>query len=121
MTYFKLVIMLQMYIAVINENFEVAEEQKRSQQIKAFVSRAAPTSSALNWMESWNPYRFVKADPKSVAVDALPSNLVLPLQKAIVQDGKGRGLGRHASVSRYRMISYFCALTTPIAANEERK
>lgn len=96
--------MLQMYIAVINENFEVAEEQKRSQQIKAFVSRTAPTSSALNWMEKWNPYQFVKADPKSVAVDVLPSNLVLPLQKAIVQDGKGRMLGRHPSVS---LMAYF--------------
>lgn len=86
----------------------MAEEQKRTQQIKAFVARAAPTSSAVNWIERWNPYQFVKADPKSVAVEALPSNLVLPLQKVIVQDGKGRRLGRNTSVSRLK-VAFLCS------------
>lgn len=84
---------------ILSQNFEVAEEEKRTQQIKAFVARAAPsTSAAIGWLERLNPYQYLKADPKSVAVETLPSNLVLPLQKAIVQDGKGGRMNRHNMV-----------------------
>ncbi|KAF8321114.1 hypothetical protein DL93DRAFT_1599778 [Clavulina sp. PMI_390] len=96
-------IMLQMYIAVINENFEVAEEQKRSQQVKVWVERAATTTSgAVNLLDIINPYRYMKADPRSVTVEALPSNLILPLQKAIVQDGRSGRVNRNASLRRRR-------------------
>ncbi|KAG9050174.1 calcium channel protein [Tulasnella sp. UAMH 9824] len=94
-------ILLQMFIAVINENFEVAEEQKRARQFDAYLRKAEPSSTQVNWMEKWNPYRFVKAAPKSVAVETMPSGLVLPLKKAIVQDGRGRRQGSRASVSQF--------------------
>lgn len=94
-------ILLQMFIAVINENFEVAEEQKRARQFDAYLRKTEPSSTQVNWMEKWNPYRFVKAAPKSVAVETMPSGLVLPLKKAIVQDSRGRRQGSRASISQF--------------------
>lgn len=83
------------------QNFEVAEEQKRARQFDAYLRKTEPRSTRVNWLDKWNPYRFVKSNPKSVAVESMPSGLVLPLKKAIVQDGRGR---RQASGS-VRMIS----------------
>lgn len=34
-----IVIVLNMFIAVIQENFDVTEDEKRAQQIKAFLQR----------------------------------------------------------------------------------
>ncbi|KAG9016762.1 calcium channel protein [Tulasnella sp. 427] len=93
-------ILLQMFIAVINENFEVAEEQKRARQFDAYLRKAEPSSTQVDWLERWNPYRFVKAAPKSVAVESMPSGLVLPLKKAIVQEGRGRRQESQSSISQ---------------------
>ncbi|KAG8959952.1 calcium channel protein [Tulasnella sp. 419] len=94
-------ILLQMFIAVINENFEVAEEHKRNQQFNDYLRKSEPTATRVNWVDKWNPYRFIKANPKSLAVESMPSNLVLPLKKAVVvgdaagSSGKGKedGMG----------------------------
>ncbi|KAG9119536.1 calcium channel protein [Ceratobasidium sp. 392] len=51
-------ILLQMFIAVIRENFEVAEEQKRQEQDEAYKRRIQPRVAREEWMERWNPYRF---------------------------------------------------------------
>ncbi|KIO32428.1 hypothetical protein M407DRAFT_214388 [Tulasnella calospora MUT 4182] len=83
------------------QNFEVAEEQKRARQFDAYLRKTEPSSTQVNWMEKWNPYRFVKAAPKSVAVETMPSGLVLPLKKAIVQDSRGRRQGSRASISQF--------------------
>ncbi|KAG8724518.1 calcium channel protein, partial [Ceratobasidium sp. 395] len=57
-------ILLQMFIAVIRENFEVAEEQKRQEQDAAYKRRIQPRVARVEWMERWNPYRLFnsKAD-----------------------------------------------------------
>ncbi|KAG8944623.1 calcium channel protein [Tulasnella sp. 424] len=94
-------ILLQMFIAVINENFEVAEEQKRARQFDAYLRKTEPSSTQVNWMEKWNPYNWVKAAPKSVAVESMPSGLVLPLKKAIVQDSRGRRQRSQSSISQF--------------------
>jgi hypothetical protein len=44
-----------MFIAVINENFAVAEEQKRKQQLEAFVNRNEPQAVAVSWFSKLNP------------------------------------------------------------------
>ena len=113
--------MLQMFIAVINEvtfllafaraapnflplkNFEVAEEQKRAQQVQAYIRKSEPVSVRTNWIDKINPYRWLRAKPKAVEVSALPSNLVLPIKKSVVQDYKGGGVG--GSVSNRLVIS----------------
>lgn len=79
-------IVLQMFIAVINENFDVAEEQKRSRQASHFWAAQRPQQARAPWIRRMNPYRWFEAKPKAIAVDQLPSNLVLPMQKSLVQD-----------------------------------
>lgn len=79
-------IVLQMFIAVINENFDVAEEQKRSRQASHFWAAQRPQKARAAWVRRLNPYRWFEAKPKAIAVDQLPSNLVLPMQKSLVQD-----------------------------------
>ncbi|KAL1742981.1 Ion transport protein-domain-containing protein [Schizophyllum fasciatum] len=79
-------IILQMFIAVINENFDVAEEAKLSKQASNYWASHQPERHQASWFRRLNPYRWVKANPVKVKVENLPSNLVLPMQKALVQD-----------------------------------
>ncbi|KAK8858595.1 hypothetical protein IAR55_002824 [Kwoniella newhampshirensis] len=74
-------IVLQMFIAVINENFAIAEEQKRKQQIEAFIRKAEMPSAHVSWIDRLNPYRLMTARHTAVKVDTLPPNLVLPLKQ----------------------------------------
>lgn len=75
-----------MFIAVINENFSIAEESKRSQQATDYWANHQPQTTHTSWLRYLNPYRWVRANPVSVQVDHLPSGLVLPMQQALVQD-----------------------------------
>ncbi|KAI0247528.1 Ion transport protein-domain-containing protein [Lactifluus subvellereus] len=79
-------IVLQMFIAVINENFDVAEEAKRSQQASHYFQTQEPERARAAWIHKLNPYRWFKPSPKAIVVENLPLNLVLPMQKALVQD-----------------------------------
>ncbi|KAF9078268.1 Ion transport protein-domain-containing protein [Rhodocollybia butyracea] len=80
-------IVLQMFIAVINENFDVAEEQKRSQQATHYWSTHQVQAGKATWVRRLNPYRWFKANPVKVKVENLPSNLVLPMQQALYSSG----------------------------------
>ena len=75
-----------MFIAVINENFNVAEESKRGQQANHYWAAQQPQKAKATWMRKFNPYRWFKASPKASVVENLPSSLVLPMQKALVLD-----------------------------------
>ncbi|KAF9039224.1 high-affinity cell membrane calcium channel [Panaeolus papilionaceus] len=79
-------IMLQMFIAVINENFEVAEEQKKGKQASNYYNQQKARHGTIPWLRRLNPYRWVKANPETAKVTNLPSNLILPMQKNLVQD-----------------------------------
>ncbi|KAG1748101.1 Ion transport protein-domain-containing protein [Suillus lakei] len=80
-------IVMQMFIAVIHENFSVAEETKKSKQASDYWAQHHPQQVMHNsWTRKLNPYRWIKADPVRVKVENLPSNLVLPMQKTLVQD-----------------------------------
>jgi len=75
-----------MFIAVINENFSVAEEVKRSQQARRYFQTEEPDKTKATWIQWLNPYRWFKPAPRAIVVESLPPNLVLPMQKALVQD-----------------------------------
>ncbi len=76
-----------MFIAVINENFDIAEEAKRSQQANQyFQTTQGPNKTWAPWIHRLNPYRWFKPSPRTIVVENLPLNLVLPMQKAVVQD-----------------------------------
>lgn len=79
-------ILLQMFIAVINEGFAIAEEEKQKAQMSAFVQQTEPAAPGVNWIARLNPYRFLKTKPEVISVESLPTNLVLPLGKATVRD-----------------------------------
>jgi hypothetical protein len=81
------VIILQMFIAVINENFDVAEELKRGKQVTNYwATHLKLQENQFSWLRKLNPYRWFKANPIKVKVGHLPSNLVLPIRKALIQD-----------------------------------
>jgi voltage-dependent calcium channel len=73
------------------QNFEVAEEHKKAHQVQAYLQRAEPTAMSINWLDRFNPYRRLKANPKSVNVVALPGHLVLPLKKSVVREYRAPG------------------------------
>jgi hypothetical protein len=87
-----------MFIAVINEvstasryladeqNFAVAEEQKRKRQIEEFIRKAEPASAHVSWIDRLNPYRLMSANRNAVKVNTLPPNLVLPLKQNVGPD-----------------------------------
>ncbi|KAJ7199602.1 Ion transport protein-domain-containing protein [Mycena pura] len=80
-------IVLQMFIAVINENFDVAEEAKKGKQASNYWEESQrPTAGHVSWLRKLNPYRWIRASPVEVKVEGLPSNLVLPMQKSLVED-----------------------------------
>ena len=78
------VIVLQMFIAVINENFEIAENSKKSRQASRYWAAHRPQETRMPWLRRLNPYRWIKAQPKAIAVEQLPSDLILPMQKTLV-------------------------------------
>jgi hypothetical protein len=77
-----------MFIAVINENFDIAEEAKRSQQAQSFWAQQSQGQGGTRseWLKKLNPYRWVQANPVTVQVPNMPANLVLPMKKTLVQD-----------------------------------
>lgn len=95
-----------MFIAVINENFDVAEEQKRSRQASHFWAAQRPQKARAPWIRRLNPYRWFQAKPKAIAVDQLPSNLVLHMQKNLVQDYSLPFRDRR-SAAQVRLTYYF--------------
>ncbi|KAL0948006.1 hypothetical protein HGRIS_010628 [Hohenbuehelia grisea] len=92
-------ILLQMFIAVINENFDVAEEAKKGQQASSYWAKQHQEEAKTKWIRYLNPYNYMKAAPATVQVENLPSNLVLPIQRALVQDyGIPNSARRNASI-----------------------
>jgi len=55
-----LVIVLQMSIAIIDENFSIAEEVKRSQQARRYFQIEEPDKTKATWIQWLNPYRWFK-------------------------------------------------------------
>lgn len=80
------VILVNMFIAVLNENFSIAEELKHKQQMEAFVRNNGPQAATVTWVRKFNPYNFLRPRPKAGRVENMPSNLVLPMKKAVVRD-----------------------------------
>ncbi|KAF7724875.1 calcium channel protein [Apophysomyces ossiformis] len=80
-------VMVNMFIAVLMENFETAEEEKRQRQVQHYVEK---TETAIvdddTIVSRWNLYRYFKPHPKGLDVKNIPTNLVLLVQKTTVRD-----------------------------------
>jgi hypothetical protein len=68
---------MQMFIAVIGENFAVAEEEKRKQQVVDFIQKSQPRSAEPTWVEKLNPYKYLRAKPNAIQVKNLPPEVRL--------------------------------------------
>ncbi|KIK93928.1 hypothetical protein PAXRUDRAFT_828487 [Paxillus rubicundulus Ve08.2h10] len=94
-------IVFQMFVAVINENFTVAEEARKGKQASDYWAHHQQQQVAHSrWVHRLNPYRWVKAEPVTIKVENLPSNLVLPMQKTLVQDYPLRGQDQRSAEKR---------------------
>ena len=54
------VILFQMFIALINENFRIAEENKRLEQQQAYDRRHEPSNAIPGWYRRINPYTYLR-------------------------------------------------------------
>jgi len=75
-----------MFVAVINENFEVVEESKKEQPASDYwadhlAHRAY--KKLKSWLRCLNTYRWFKANPVRIQVDNLP------MQQSVIQDYNG--------------------------------
>ncbi|RFU33099.1 hypothetical protein B7463_g3252, partial [Scytalidium lignicola] len=78
-------ILVNMFIAVIQENFDVSEDEKRMQQVKAFLNRREVGSSSSNLSLS-ALLRFGRSKNKKDALDYGPATLEMLLKDAVVKD-----------------------------------
>lgn len=81
-----IVILVNMFIAVLMENFETAEEEKRMRQIDQYARHQEHVEKNDPVISRWNIYRYFRAKPKGVNVDNMPTNLVLPAKKTVIRD-----------------------------------
>lgn len=76
-------VLINMFIAVIQENFDVSEDQKRLEQVKAFLQRRElGSSSNLSFSKLFTFGRQRKRDP----LDYGPAMMEMLLKEAVVKD-----------------------------------
>lgn len=52
-------VLLQLFIALLNEGFAIAEEDKSKAQQEAYAKRFLPAEKPVGWVTRWNPYRLL--------------------------------------------------------------
>ncbi|TVY46139.1 Calcium-channel protein [Lachnellula subtilissima] len=78
-------ILVNMFIAVIQENFDVSEDEKRMHQVKAFLSRRELGSSSNNLSLS-AIFRFGRSRATKDPLDYGPATMEMLLKDAVVKD-----------------------------------
>ncbi|KAI8983763.1 Ion transport protein-domain-containing protein [Pilobolus umbonatus] len=79
-------VLVNMFIAVLMENFEIVEDDKRKRQVLHYMKKTEDVLDKTNVVNPWNIYRFFKPKPKGLDIKNIPYNLVLTVQKSIVQE-----------------------------------
>ena len=75
---------MQMFIAVINENFDVAEEAKRKIQESRLLEPESKISSSA-WVKRLNPYRWFKRNSTLMSGEDPPPTSVLGESERLVE------------------------------------
>ncbi|KAF0318752.1 ion transporter [Colletotrichum asianum] len=78
-------ILVNMFIAVIQENFDVSEDEKRLEQVKAFLQRKELGKSSSNLTLS-NIFTFGKVKRKKDPLDYGPAMMEMLLKDAVVHE-----------------------------------
>ncbi|KAI8139587.1 Ion transport protein-domain-containing protein [Fennellomyces sp. T-0311] len=79
-------VLVNMFIAVLMENFETAEEEKRQLQLQQYVHKTENVSDSDPVVSKWNIYRYFRPHPKGLDVNNIPANLVLNAKKNTMRD-----------------------------------
>ncbi|KAI7905468.1 Ion transport protein-domain-containing protein [Cokeromyces recurvatus] len=79
-------VLVNMFIAVLMENFEIAEEDKRKRQVLQFMEKTENELDKNTVVSRWNLYRYFKPKAKGLDIKNIPSNLILSVQKSIVRE-----------------------------------
>ncbi|ORX60316.1 hypothetical protein DM01DRAFT_1332475 [Hesseltinella vesiculosa] len=76
-------VMVNMFIAILMENFETAEDEKRQQQVHQFSNSVNHTvhDNTEAMVSRWNLYRYLVPTPVVATAHEIPANLVLKLPK----------------------------------------
>jgi hypothetical protein len=78
-------ILVNMFIAVIQENFDVSEDEKRMHQVKSFLNRKEIGSASSNLSLS-AIFRFGRSKAKKDPLDYGPATMEMLLKDAVVKD-----------------------------------
>lgn len=79
------VVLVNMFIAVLMENFEIVEEEKKKRQLEEYVKRTEHDMEEDPVISRWNIYRYFRPHPKGLNVN-IPANLVWQAKKDVVRD-----------------------------------
>ncbi|CAO0803366.1 unnamed protein product [Mucor circinelloides] len=90
-------VLVNLFIAVLMENFEIAEEDKRKRQVMQFMEKTENELGQKTVVSRWNIYRYFKPKAKGLDVKNIPSNLVLSVQKSIVREFMNEATEANAS------------------------
>jgi hypothetical protein len=97
---------MQMFIAVINENFSVAEEAKREMQASNYSEQRGQTIRS-RWINMLNPYLWLRTRSTTVNAESSSSTLVLGEAETLVQHDP---LPMHEGLSQVVSIIFDSAL-----------
>lgn len=75
---------MQMFIAVINENFSVAEEAKREMQVSNYSEQHRQTTGN-RWTSRLNPYLWLRTKSTTVNAESPSSTSVLAEGETLVR------------------------------------
>ncbi|KAI9303230.1 Ion transport protein-domain-containing protein [Cunninghamella echinulata] len=80
-------IMVNMFIAILMENFETAEEEKRQRQVQQYAQRHdSVNQNEIVITSKWNIYRYIRPNPTTIDIDGIPTNLKIPVQKSDIKE-----------------------------------
>ncbi|CAO3684026.1 unnamed protein product [Rhizopus microsporus] len=79
-------VLVNMFIAVLMENFEIAEEDKLKNQVLFFMKKTESELNRKTVVSRWNIYRYFKPQPKGLDLTNIPNHLVLSVQKNVVRE-----------------------------------
>ncbi|KAG0186357.1 calcium channel protein [Apophysomyces sp. BC1034] len=99
-------IMVNMFIAVLMENFETAEEEKRQRQVQHYVEKTETAFVDDDTIVSrWNIYRYFKPHPKGLDIKNMPTNLVLLVQKNTVREFMNDATIDHTYMAQKKVVN----------------
>lgn len=79
-------IIVNMFIAVIQENFDVSEDEKRLEQVKAFLQRKELGSHATSTLALSEIFSFGRSRKKKDPLDYGPATMEMLLKDAVVRE-----------------------------------